>query len=107
MATGGKGPLVRPHQLLDACARSAVVRERYRDLVQLSVGAVAGLVKSDQDDGAVRGDVDPATVATMALALVIGAQTMNDLGIALDPAQLASAIEHMLAKGANAHDHKR
>ena len=78
MATGGKGPLVRPHQLLDACARSAVVRERNRDLVQLSVGAVAGLVKSDQDDG-----------------------------IALDPAQLASAIEHMLAKGANAHDHKR
>jgi TetR/AcrR family transcriptional repressor of nem operon len=98
MATGGKGPLVRPHQLLDACARSSVVRERYRELVQLSVGAVAGLVKSDQDDGAVRGDVDPATVATMALALVIGAQTMNDLGIALDPAPLASAIEHMLAK---------
>jgi TetR/AcrR family transcriptional repressor of nem operon len=98
MATGGKGPLVRPHQLLDACARSPVVRERYRDLVQLSVGAVAGLVKSDQDDGAVRSDVDPATVATMALALVIGAQTMNDLGMALDPAQLATAIEQMLAK---------
>jgi TetR/AcrR family transcriptional regulator, transcriptional repressor for nem operon len=98
MATGGKGPLVRPHQLLDACARSPIVRERYRDLVQLSVGAVAGLVKSDQDEGAVRSDVDPETVATMALALVIGAQTMNDLGLALDPARLASAIEHMLAK---------
>ena len=97
MATAGKGPLVRPHQLLDACARSPIVRERYRDLVKLSVGAVAGLVKSDQDDGAVRSDVDPETVATMALALVIGAQTMNDLGLALDPARLASAIEHMLA----------
>jgi TetR/AcrR family transcriptional repressor of nem operon len=98
MATGGKGPLVRPHQLLDACARSPIVRERYRDLVQLSVGAVAGLVKSDQDEGAVRSDVDPETVATMALALVIGAQTMNDLGLALDPARLAGAIERMLAK---------
>lgn len=98
MATGGRGPLVRPHQLLDACARSPIVRERYRDLVQLSVGAVAGLVKSDQDEGAVRDDVDPETVATMALALVIGAQTMNDLGLALDPARLGSAIEHMLAK---------
>jgi AcrR family transcriptional regulator len=99
MATAGKGPLVRPHQLLDACARSPVVRERYRELVQLSVGAVAGLVKGDQDDGAVRGDVDAETVATMALALVIGAQTMNDLGLALDPSHLASAVERMLARG--------
>lgn len=96
MATGGKGPLVRPHQLLDACARSSVVRERYRSLVQLSVGAVAGLVKRDQDDGAVRDDVDPETVATMALALVIGAQTMSDLGLTLDPGNLASAVERML-----------
>jgi hypothetical protein len=98
MATGGKGPLVRPHQLLDACARSSVVRERYRDLVQLSIGAVAGLVQADQSEGAVRSDIDPSTFATMALALVIGAQTMNDLGLALDPAHLASAVERMLAK---------
>ncbi|MDB4935310.1 MAG: hypothetical protein JWP87_2282 [Labilithrix sp.] len=96
MATGGKGPLVRPHQLLDACARSSVVRERYRDLVQLSIGAVSGLVQGDQDEGAVRKDVEPQTVATMALALIIGAQTMKDLGITLDPEQLASAIERML-----------
>lgn len=97
MATAGKGPLVRPHQLLDACARSPVVRERYRDLVQLSVGAVAGLVQGDQQDGAVRADVDPETVATMALALIIGAQTMNDLGLSLDTSRLANAIERMLA----------
>ena len=97
MATPGEGPLVRPHQLLDACARSTVVRERYRDLVQLSVGAVAGLVKADQDDGDLRGDVAAETVAQMALALIIGAQTMNDLGLALDTAHLASAIERMLA----------
>ena len=97
MATAGKGPLVRPHQLLDACARSAVVRERYRDLVQLSVGAVASLVKEDQADGEVRNDVDPQTVASIALALVIGAQTMGDLGFSLDPAVLASTIEKMLA----------
>jgi hypothetical protein len=35
----------------------------------------------------------------MALALVIGAQTMNDLGLALDPSHLASAVERMLARG--------
>jgi TetR/AcrR family transcriptional repressor of nem operon len=96
MATSEKGPLVRPHQLLDACARSAVVRERYRDLVQLSVAAVAGLVRADQVDGEVRSDVSPETVGTMALALIIGAQTMNDLGLALDPAHLGAAIERLL-----------
>ena len=99
MATAGKGPLFRPHQLLDACARSPVVRERYRDLVQVSLGAVAGLVKEDQDDGEVRNDVDAQTVASMALALVIGAQTMTDLGLSLDPTALARAIERMLATG--------
>ena len=99
MATAGKGPLFRPHQLLDACARSPIVRERYRELVQLSVGAVAGLVKEDQDEGEVRKDVDAQTVASMAMALVIGAQTMADLGVALDPAVLAGAIEKMLTKG--------
>ena len=56
------------------------------------------LFRSDQDDGAVRTDVDAETVATMALALVIGAQTMNDLGLALDPQHLASAIERMLTR---------
>lgn len=99
MATAGKGPLVRPHQLLDACARSPVVRERYRDLVQMSLGAVAGLVRSDQEDGEVRKDVPPETVASMALALVIGAQTMADLGMPLDAGELAGAIEKMLGKG--------
>jgi len=97
MATHGKGPLVRPHQLLDACARSPIVRERYRDLVSMSVGVVANLVKEDQDDGEVRKDVDPTTVASIALALIIGAQTMGDLGLSLDPAALAAVIEKMLA----------
>ena len=96
MASPGKGPLVRPHQLLDACARSAVVRERYRDLVQLSVTAVAALVKHDQDEGEVRSDVEPELVASMALALIIGAQTMNDLGLSLDASHLGAAIEQML-----------
>lgn len=98
MASGGKGPLVRPHQLLDACARSTVVRERYRDLVQLSVSAVAGLVQADQGDGDVRDDVEPETVARLALAIVIGAQTMNDLGLALDAGELAGAVERLLRR---------
>ena len=98
MAVAGTGPLVRPHQLLDACARSAVVRERYRELVGVSLAAVAGLVRSDQAEGELRKDVEPETVASMALALVIGAQTMADLGMPLDASALADSIEKMLGK---------
>jgi len=98
MATAGKGPLVRSHQLLDACARSPVVRERYRELVGVSLTAVARLVRSDQADGEVRKDVAPETVASMALALVIGAQTMADLGMPLDASELVGGIEKMLGK---------
>ncbi len=99
MGSAGKGPQFRPHQLLDACARSPVVRERYRGLVELSVGAVASLVKQDQDEGEVRKDVDAQTAAQMALALIIGAQTMSDLGLPLSTAALGAAIEQMLAAG--------
>lgn len=98
MATAGKGPLVRPHQLLDACARSSVVRERYRELVQMSLGAIAGLVRGDQDDGEIRTDIAPEMVASMAMALVVGAQTMADLGMPFDAGALGAGIEKMLAK---------
>ena len=97
MATAGKGPLVRPHQLLDACARSAVVRERYRELVQMSLGAIAELVRGDQEDGEIRKDIAPEMVASMAMALVVGAQTMADLGMPFDAAALGAGIEKMLA----------
>jgi TetR/AcrR family transcriptional repressor of nem operon len=98
MASAGKGPLIHPHQLLDACARSTVVRERYRDLVQMSVSAVANLVREDQADGDIRKDVDPQIVASMGLAVIIGAQTMGELGLPLDPAVLAAEIGKMLGK---------
>jgi hypothetical protein len=97
MGSGGKGPLIRPHQLLDACARSPIVRARYSDLVRMSVAALAGLVAGDQAEGELRPDVEPETVAQMALALIIGAQTMGDLGLSLDAAALGLAVEKMLA----------
>ena len=96
MSSSGKGPLVRPHQLLDACARSPAVRERYRELVQMSVTVVSGLVHADQYDGDLRADVAPNAVASMALALIIGAQTMADVGLTLDAAALGATIEKLL-----------
>lgn len=84
----GRGQ-IRFHQLLDACARSPVVREQYRALVEASIEAVAGLALVDRMSGALRADLDPALVGKAMLATIIGAQTMADLGVEIDPAALA------------------
>jgi AcrR family transcriptional regulator len=89
---------IPPHQLIEACARSPVVRERYRSLVEASIEHVAALVAFDQGSGVVRPDLDPRSVASVLLALVLGAQTMNELGIQADPAALARTVVAMLAR---------
>ena len=98
MAEPGSGaPLVRPHQLLDACARSPEVRARYRGLVEASVAEVGRLLREDQESGAVRRDVDATDAARLMLAVIVGAQTIAELGAEVEPVRLAGAIERMLA----------
>jgi AcrR family transcriptional regulator len=96
MPGGGRAPRVKPHQLLDACARSPVVRERYASLVDAAIATVAQLVEADQREGGLRKDVDARAVSSLALALIIGAQTMTELGIGLDATRLAKTVEKML-----------
>lgn len=96
MKAEGERPAVRMHQLLDACARAPAVRERYRGLVEASVASVASLVSDDQHARVVRGDVDQAVIGRLLLAIVIGAQTMAELGVAIDPDRLARTVLRML-----------
>jgi TetR/AcrR family transcriptional repressor of nem operon len=89
-------PAIRPHQLLDACARSEVVRARYRDLVETSAAGVAALAAEDQRAGTIRADVDAKAMGQMALALIVGAQSLTEIGVALDPASLAESLMTLL-----------
>jgi hypothetical protein len=92
---------VRPHQLLQACARSPVVRARYVALIDASRDHVARLVARDQRDPRseqVRSDVDPSEIATLLLAAVIGAQTMLELEVPLDPGALGTAVLKLLRR---------
>ncbi|AKU93877.1 hypothetical protein AKJ09_00541 [Labilithrix luteola] len=87
-----RAPQIRPHQLLDACARSPVVRERYRALVEASIDQVAQLAWEDQSRAVIHTGLDPKQVGTMLLAVVIGAQTMVELGVPVDPGALARTV---------------
>jgi TetR/AcrR family transcriptional regulator, transcriptional repressor for nem operon len=88
---------VRPHQLLDACARSPAIRAQYVRLAEQSVSRLAQIVRADQKAGTLRDDVDDRSVATLLLAAIIGAQTMNELRMKLDLARTARGLLRMLA----------
>ena len=88
---------VRPHQLLDACARSPAIRAKYVHLAEESAARLGKIVRADQKAGTVRDDLDAAAVATLLLAAIIGAQTMNELKMALDLPGTAAGLMRMLA----------
>jgi TetR/AcrR family transcriptional regulator, transcriptional repressor for nem operon len=94
----GEYPLMRPdgvrfHQLLDACSRSPRIRERYVRLVELAIARLGEVVAADRE---VRSDVAPADVAVLMLAVVVGAQTMMDLGLDVRYRDLATAVLRLL-----------
>jgi TetR/AcrR family transcriptional regulator, transcriptional repressor for nem operon len=91
-------PQVRPHQLLDACARSSIVRERYKALVEASIEHVAHLGRLDQAAGLLQPELDARQIGTLLLGAVIGAQTMAELGVAIDPGALARTVMRMLSR---------
>lgn len=97
MPPRGKKPMVSMQQLLAACARSKQVRERYRGLVDASVGAVQMLAMKDQQTGVVRRDVGGAEIGHLMLAIIIGAQTMGELGVTVDPEALTRAMLTMIS----------
>jgi AcrR family transcriptional regulator len=88
---------VRPHQLLDACARSPAIRAQYVRLAEESVTRLGRIVRADQKAGTLRDDVDHRAVATLLLAAIIGAQTMNELRMKVDLPGTASAMLRLLA----------
>jgi TetR/AcrR family transcriptional repressor of nem operon len=81
---------IRPYQLLDACARSPAIRERYLDLVRKSTERTAEVLAEGQREGVVRSDLPKETGATFVIALVIGLQTLADLGVQVPLASLAA-----------------
>jgi TetR/AcrR family transcriptional regulator, transcriptional repressor for nem operon len=90
---------VRPHQLLQACARSPVIRKRYVALVQDTINRVRDVVRGGQAQNLVRDDVDAEQVANVLLAAVIGAQAMLELKLVIDPIKAGATFATVLAKG--------
>lgn len=91
---------MRPYQLLDACARSTAVRDRYVELVERSTARVGRALRASQERGALRADVDVDALASLVLALAIGAHTLFDLEARTDLARGALTLFALLAPAA-------
>jgi len=88
---------MRPHQLLEACARSKAIRKRYVALVADAIARLQERVARDQASGALRADADPRALSTLLLMLAIGAHTLVDLEADVDAASLLSNMARMLS----------
>jgi TetR/AcrR family transcriptional repressor of nem operon len=99
---GGSYPLaspggIKPHQLYAACARSEPLRRWYQGAVEESARRLAGALARSQQQGRLRLDLDPEATAGLLMAVVIGAQTMLELGLPVDVGQGAQVLLGMLA----------
>jgi TetR/AcrR family transcriptional repressor of nem operon len=100
---GGTYPLigsagVKPHQLLDACARSPVVKARYVALIHQSLQQLESQAAGGQKQGEIRQDVRAEELALLLMCTVVGAQTLLELEVPMDAKHLASALMSMLRR---------
>lgn len=87
---------VRPHQLLEACARSKAIRAKYGALVQDAIARLELQLASERQNSTLRRDVDPHALSVLLLMTAIGAHTMLDLELPLDPPALLGTIARLL-----------
>jgi len=89
---------LRPHQLLEACARSEPIKQRYLELVTDSICRLTANVKQSQDKKMLNVGIDPEQIASLLLALAIGVHTMYDLDYPIDFSKGSMTLLQLLAK---------
>lgn len=87
---------VRPHQLIEACARSKTIRTTYVSLVTESIHRLTAAIEQSQQHQTIRNDIAAEPTAALLLAVVIGAQTMIDLQAPIDFGASALSLMQLL-----------
>jgi TetR/AcrR family transcriptional regulator, transcriptional repressor for nem operon len=87
---------VRSHQILQACARSETIRERYVATLNEAVRRVTRVIERGQAAGSVRQDVDPSQVANLLIALVLSVQTLREVDYPIDVRLACDALLTMV-----------
>ncbi|MEC7521197.1 MAG: TetR/AcrR family transcriptional regulator [Myxococcota bacterium] len=88
---------VRPHQVLEACARSPQLHATYLSLIEEARRRLVIIVRDGQETGAVRTDLDADAVAQLLLALVLGTEIATELGVPHDASAVAENVLRMIS----------
>lgn len=89
---------LRPHQLLEACARSKPIKQRYLDLIADSIRRLTENVKQSQADQQLSQTLDPEQIASLLLALAIGTHTLHDLDYPINFSKGSMTLLQLLVK---------
>lgn len=89
---------VRPHQILEACARSETLRKTYLELLSEARTRLGATVRRGQAAGAIREDADPDAVAQLLLATVLGVEIASELTLPYDARGVGELVLAMLAR---------
>jgi TetR/AcrR family transcriptional repressor of nem operon len=85
------------HRVLDACARSPLLRRRFVALMAESSSRVADAVAKGQSAGSIRDDISPETLGHLLAVLAFGVLTAIDTGVPIPLEETRSAVLRLLA----------
>ena len=91
LAGGASGDLPF-HNLLDASARSDVVRERFAQLLLGARAQLADAVLAGQGSTRVRGGVEPVAAAELLIVIALGILSAVESRVPFDPAALRQTV---------------
>ncbi len=92
----GAGRAIQFHRLIEACTRSPRIRGRWVALVREAIERVAKAANAGQVAGSVRSDVEAEQLATLLVALALGAVAALESGVPFDPAQARDGVLALL-----------
>jgi AcrR family transcriptional regulator len=84
------------YQVLQACARSERIRERYVATLLEARNRVSALARTGQAAGTVRSDVEADEIANLLIALVLASQTLGEVGFPFDVRRSTDAVLRLL-----------
>lgn len=86
------------HRVLDACARSPKLRQRFVSLVIAATQRVTALLREGQNAGVLRGDLDPDILGHLLALLAFGILAAADTGVPLRQDELQTLVLRMLMR---------
>ncbi len=91
------GRAIQLHRLIESCARSPRIRERWVALVRETTLRVAKAAGEAQAADGVRSDVEAEQIGTLLISLALGAVAALESGVPFDPARTRDAVLALLS----------